>query len=301
MPSIARAALLPLVSAAVLTAAVASGAASSGATSVTITTPKSGSTIALHSSPYTAVVGGVAFAATTPQTSRFYLRRDGCGASNDNPHLSTVSGTDGGDGCGLILNSVVGLGGDVDQNAFIDFPATDGVPLALDAARSVTGVIDLQGLGIGLAEVDVSMEALVDGEGVAIGSDTETAVLDPTLADNPVAFTIQPAVSLAGADLQGIDLRVHVHGPQIYSGFIGNSGRSWVDMPSYAASVNRSVHVSLDDPSFANPISARLDASTSTWSVAIPTPGVGKHTLYAESTQGFESGAPASTTFTVKR
>jgi hypothetical protein len=145
------------------------------------------------------------------------------------------------------------------------------------------------------------MEALVGGQGVAIGSTTSSAVLDPTLSDNEVPFTIQPNAALAGADLQGLDLRVHVHGPQIYSGFIGNSGKSWVDVGSYAASVNRSVQISVDDPTFASPIPARLDSSNSTWSVAIPTPAAGKHTIYAESVQGFDTSAPASTTFTVKR
>ena len=280
---------------------LAAGIAAASPSSVTITSPKSGSSLALHSNPYTAVAGGVSFSAATPQTTRFYLRRDGCGTPNDNPHLSTTSGTDGGDGCGLIVNAVVGLGGDADQGAFIDFPATDGMPVALDAGRSITGVVDLQGLGVGAAEVDVSMEALVNGQGVAIGSDSETAVLDPTASDNPVAFTIQPNASLGGADLQGVDLRVHIHGPQIYSGFIGNSGKSWTDIPTFAASVNRSVSVSVDDPSFANPVAARIDSSGTSWSVAVPTPAVGKHTIYAESTQGFDTSAPASTTFTVKR
>ena len=298
MHGMVRRLLLPTTAAAALVSVVAAAA---GTTSVTITTPKPGSTIALHSNPYTAVAGGVAFAPATAQTSRFYLRRDGCGTSNDNPHLSTASGTDGGDGCGLIVNAVVGLGGDADQGAFIDFPATDGMPLALDASRSITGVVDLQGLGVGAAAVDVSMEGLVNGEGVAIGSDSETAVLDPTANDNAVAFTIQPNAGLGGADLQGVDLRVHIHGPQIYSGFIGLSGKSWVDLPSYAASVNRAVQISVDDASFGSPIPARLSSSGSSWSVAIPTPAVGRHTIYAESTQGFDTSAPAVTTFTVKR
>ena len=55
----------------------------------------------------------------------------------------------------------------------------------------------------------------------------------------------------------------------------------------------------VDDPTFANPVPARVSGST--WSVAIPTPAAGKHTIYAESTQGFDTSAPASTTFTVKR
>ena len=92
---------------------------------------------------------------------------------------------------------------------------------------------------------------------------------------------------------------MHVHGPFVFSGFIGNSGKSWTDVPSYAASVNQAVQVSLDDASFSSPIPARISGSS--WSVAIPTPAVGKHTLYAESTQGFDTSAPASTTFTVKK
>jgi len=37
-----------------------------------------------------------------------------------------TSGTDAGDGCGLIVNQV-GVVGDVDQSAFIDFPASGAV------------------------------------------------------------------------------------------------------------------------------------------------------------------------------
>jgi hypothetical protein len=287
--------------AAALLVALAAGIAAASSSSVTITSPKTGSTISLHTNSYTAVAGGVAFAASDPQATRFYLRRDGCGTSNDNPHLSTTNGTDAGDGCGLIINSVVGVGGDVDQGAFVDFPASDGMPLALDTSRNITGTVDITGTAVGLVEMDVSLEALVGGQGVSIGSDTESFLLDPTVSDNPVPFTVAPSAALANADLQGLDLRVHIHGPAFDAGFMGFSGKSWVDVPSFAASVNKSVSISVDDPTFANPVPARIDASGSTWTVAIPTPAVGKHTIYAESTQGFDTSAPASTTFTVKR
>src|SRR5947199_3264970 len=135
--------------------ALTTGVAAASTSSVTITSPRAGQSISLKKNPYLAIAGGVSFAPTTAGDTTFYLRRDGCGTSNDNPHLSVTSGTDGGDGCGLIVNAVVGLGGDADQGAFIDFPATDGMPVALDAGRSITGVVDLQGLGVGAAEVDV--------------------------------------------------------------------------------------------------------------------------------------------------
>ena len=65
--------------------------------------------------------------------------------------------------------------------------------------------------------------------------------------------------------------------------------------------MNKSVEISVDDPTFANPVPARIGSTGSTWSVAIPTPAVGKHTIYAESVQGFDTSAPASTSFTVTK
>ena len=64
---------------------------------------------------------------------------------------------------------------------------------------------------------------------------------------------------------------------------------------------SEAVQFSVDDPTFANPTPARLDATGSGWSVAIPTPAIGKHTIYAESIQGFDTSAPASRTFTVTK
>jgi hypothetical protein len=72
-----------------------------------------------------------------------------------------------------------------------------------------------------------------------------------------------------------------------------------VKVPSHAASVNTGVEISVDDPSFSNPTPARISGTT--WSVAVPTPAVGKHTIYAESTQGYSTSAPASVTFSVTK
>jgi hypothetical protein len=289
-------------------AALAAGVAFAAAgPSVTITSPTAGQKVSARKTSYVAVAGSDTFATPAAQATRFYLRRDGCGTSNDNPHLSVTSGTDAGDGCGLVLTSVVGAGGTVDQAASVDYPSTDGMPLTLDAGRPVTGTIDLESFGIadgtgagtGLLTVTVDMEALYQGNGVPIGSDTETVLLTPAQSDYPVAFTIQPNGALDQSDLSGIDLRVHVEGPFAFNGFIGNSGKSWVDMPSWSASFNRSVQVSLDDPSFANPVPARLDGTS--WSVAVPTPAIGQHVVYARATQGFDTGAAASRSFAVTK
>jgi hypothetical protein len=290
---------------AIAAAATAAVAAAAGP-SVTITSPTAEQKISLRHNAYTAVAGSASFATPSAQATRFYLRRDGCGTANDNPHLSVTSGTDGGDGCGLLL-TIVGVGGTADQGAFVDYPSTDGMPLTLDASRPVTGTIDLKSFGITdplatgtcLVTVSVSLEALYHGNGVSVGSDSETVLITPTQTEYPVGFTIQPNGVLDRADLSGLDLRVHVEGPYAFSGFIGNSGKSWTDVPAWSASFNQAVQVSLDDPSFTNAVAARLSGTT--WSVALPTPAVGAHTVYAESTQGFDTGAAASRSFTVTK
>jgi hypothetical protein len=57
---------------------------------------------------------------------------------DDKPHLSIPTGTDAGSGCGSLINGVVGAGGDADAGAFVDYPSTDGMPLSLDASRTIT-------------------------------------------------------------------------------------------------------------------------------------------------------------------
>jgi len=170
-----------LVVAAVLAAAaLAVGVAGASTPSVTITTPKAGQNISLKRTPYLAVAGQASFAPATAASTELFLRRDGCGTSNDNPHLSVATGIDGGDGCGLLFNAVVGTGGDADQGAFIDFPATDGMPLPLNTHSAISGVISLTGAQVGLAEIDVTLEALINGEAVTLGKATGSAVLDST-------------------------------------------------------------------------------------------------------------------------
>jgi hypothetical protein len=294
--------------AALIAAAAALVAAAAAATGpgVTITSPTAGQKLSLRHNAYIAVAGTASFATATAGTTRFYLRRDGCGTANDNPHLSVTSGTDGGDGCGLVL-TIVGVGGTVDQGAFVDYPSTDGMPLTLDASRPVTGTIDLESFGItdsvaagtGLVTVSVSLEALDQGNGVSVGSDSETVLITPTQTEYPVAFTIQSNGALDQADLSGLDLRVHVEGPYAFSGFIGNSGKSFTDVPAWSASFGQSVAASVDDPTFTNAVPARLSGTT--WSVALSTPALGQHTIYARATQGFDTGATATRAFTVTK
>ena len=288
-----------LLTIAALVAALTAAAALSASPSVTITGPKSNQKVSLRQNPRLTVTGTAAFAATSAGTTQFFLRRDGCGTSADNPHLSVTSGTDAGDGCGLIIDQVGLVGDAAPQATFTDYPAVDGMPLAYDGTQPITGQVSLSGAQVGLAEVDVDIQALVGGNAVDIGSATGSAVLDPTGNSTPVPFTIAPNAALNGSDIQALDLRVTIHGPNVYSGFVALSGASYLNLPSNSASVNKSVQISVDDPSFSNPATAQITGSN--WSASIATPSIGKHTIYAQSAQGYTTSAPASVTFSVTK
>jgi hypothetical protein len=288
-----------LLTLAALVAALTAAAALSASPSVTITAPKSNQKVSLRQNPHLTVTGTAAFADTSAGTTQFFLRRDGCGTSADNPHMSIKSGTDAGDGCGLIIDQAGPVGDVAPQASFTDYPAVDGMPLAYDGTQPINGQVSLTGAQVGLAEVDVDLQALVGGNAVDIGSATGSALLDPTGASTPVPFTIPGNLSLDGSDIQALDLRVTIHGPNVYSGFVALSGASWVKMPSRTASVKKGVEISVDDPTFSNPTAAQITGSN--WSASIPTPSVGKHTIYAESTQGYDASAPASVTFSVTK
>ena len=59
------------------------------------------------------------------------------------------------------------------------------------------------------------------------------------------------------------------------------------------------VEVSVDDPSFADPIEATLDPESSTWSAPVGTLELGEHTLYARALRDGTASEVASSTFTV--
>ena len=88
-----------------VTAALVTGVAvAAGGPSVTITSPRRGPEGLCPTQLIRRARRRGVFATPAAETTRFYLRRDGCGTASDNPHLSVTSGTDGGDGCGLVLN-----------------------------------------------------------------------------------------------------------------------------------------------------------------------------------------------------
>jgi len=310
----ASAALAASVALVTCAAVFAQTSASATAGAISITSPRSGSSLSLKRTPSLSVAGTVAFAPVTQGSTRFYLRRDACGSSDpsapDNPHMSVVAGNpDGGDGCGSLLY-ITGL---TSQNTSLyttGYPASDGVPFLFDATRTIQGVIDVEsyqgvsgtgGKGAGEITADVSLDGIANSEVQTFGSDSETAMIAPGATDVAIPFTITLGSDLNEANVGAIALNLRFEGPYAGSGFVGLSGKSYVTVPTVSASSARSVQISVDDPSFANPVATTLSSSLTGWSTTIPTPKVGTHTIYARAVQGGATLATASTAITVKR
>jgi hypothetical protein len=267
---------------------------------VTIKSPASGATISRSATPKLHIKGGVRFDSAGSSTQTFYLRRDNCGTTADNPHLSVTSGTDVGDGCGLVVNYIGA--NDVTQ-VVQDYPsvAADGVPFALDATKPITGTFDIQGfLGQGQAgnmTVDFMLSGQTTAGNVTIGTDSETIMLDPTKTDQLIPINITPGAGFNKAQFASLNLETNIHGQNLLSGAVGLSGKSFF-IVSTAGSAG-SVQVSLDDANFAHPLTAKLGSTSTTYSLSIPTPTVGAHTIYVRAVQGSVQSAAVSRSFTV--
>jgi hypothetical protein len=283
--------------------AVSAALAASGP-SVTITSPKTGTSYSAKKTPNISVTGTAAFAAASgPTTTKFYLRRDGCGTSADNPHLSVTAGNpDAGDGCGIIGGQGITGAGAPGLTA-TDYPTADGMPIVLDASKTITGTLDINSDldGVGQMTIDFTLEALVNGEGIVVGTDSETITVDPTTSEYTVPFSVTPAASLDKANLSGLDLHVNESGPYVGSGYVGLSGKSYLTVIGLPPVTERSVQLSLDDSTFAHPVAATLSSTFTSFSQTIATPAVGTHTLYARAIQDLNTSSVASSTFTVKR
>ncbi|WP_117215275.1 S8/S53 family peptidase, partial [Allorhizocola rhizosphaerae] len=62
----------------------------------------------------------------------------------------------------------------------------------------------------------------------------------------------------------------------------------------------RRVEVSLDDPSFANPVEAILDSASNTWRAKVGKPGTGRHVIYARARLDTTTSAVATSAFVVE-
>lgn len=254
------------------------------APTISITSPAAGASFSRSIYDTIPVSGIATFGEPVAEDRTFYLRGTGCGATEDF-WLSTLSGTDEYDGCGII-------GGLPAQEFFMEpsiFPSRDGLPVLLDASKDVTGTIRAESWfgdgipGVGQVTVEVSLSGTKsNNQGVTIGQDTLEAV--NTGADGvQLPFTFDIAANLDKAPLKDLTFSVLIHGANYNSGNLGLSGDSKFTLPIFDPG---RVDVSSDSATFSasKTVQATFNAN-GTWKAEVVVPNTGSRKIYARAVQ----------------
>lgn len=177
--------------------------------------------------------------AAAPLTSKFYLRANGCGATQEAGRLDPKSGADTSDGCGTIGGLPVDEAIARAEGAVFDDYDTGkaGIPVKLDSTRKVTGQISVASWfgagGAGEIAVDLVLTARTTA-GKTIDFGTVTVTKTTASADAVVSFPFTFNVPASGknATLSHITLSVAQRGANI--GYSGKSlnGTSYLVMPT---------------------------------------------------------------------
>ena len=204
---------------------------------------------AVRTAVATALAAGLLAASTVSAApvgdeTTFFLRKDGCGATEEAGRLSVESGKDGSDGCGFIggppLDEAFYLADGTTLSVY-DFTTVDGVPLTLDASRDVSGVLATRSWtgtgGAGEVVMDVALFATRIGtngrpQSVPIGSGTFSTTALPTSTVYKVPFTLDVPDTLAGVEVTSLSLSVAPRGLNWNAGAQSYSGTSLMTVPT---------------------------------------------------------------------
>jgi hypothetical protein len=264
---------------------------------IAIVTPEDGSTVSRGQTQSLNVTGLAGFETPEPSDTRFNLRRDGCG-DGEVRYLHTATGADN-DTCRWPQWTILGT---VDEEGFAeDFPATDGVPLTLDASRSIMVrlVFESEIVGAGLATVRARLNGTTASfQTVSLGDESSDYVVSPAQASYPHTFTFEPPASMDKQDLTGLELVVSMSGAAANHGVLKLRGQSYVDMPTYTASFDRRVETGVDNGPFSS-TGVTLSEDFTSFSRTIATPLPGTRTIKARARQGTQVSPTHTVTITV--
>lgn len=171
-------------------------------------------------------------------TSDLVLARDACGSADGvppNPRLAFSSGAST-LGCGGLLAAV--------SPSTTRYPATEGVPVTLDAARpiqvaiassSYTGAV-LGGIGPQTVKVTLTGVNAATRKSVVLGEGTKTTPADVMLRAANSLDEFQFDIAGKGATYRALELTVTIGGSQ-FAGFVEHDGSSFVSLPVFDDSV----------------------------------------------------------------
>ena len=124
-------------------------------------------------------------------------------------------------------------------------PAIDGLPLTLDASKTIRAKLAVQSwyfaglgpdvMGIGEAEVHALLTGVSGGEEITIGEATsEPYLVTPASANYEVEFEIQPAEELNNKVFEEITLSLQTQGNQLFHGVFPADGTSTLTFGTFA-------------------------------------------------------------------
>lgn len=275
---------------------------------VSIDTPVEGATVSRSATSLLDASGTMQFAAPEQSEQRFYARYD-CGDTAAEPELSVMD--DGSSvGCAPLVSITPAAELGLLPTSY-DFEAVDGVPFTLDATRPLTGVVTTAGyccglgspaVGAGAVTVDISATAMMRQSPTGsstreLGTTTITYTATPLQEEYDHAWQIDLPGELDQRDVEGLTLTVDVHGVNVLHGYIV-SNSTFLTVPTYTASFDRTVEVALNDGAF-TAHDVTLSGDRTTWDAAVPMPALGQHTLRVRATQGHDTSTVETRGFTV--
>lgn len=152
-------------------------------------------------------------AAPVPVELQYFLRApESCTTDS---FLSLTDGTDA--DCVYVDSATNAVATAAGLDAWMHYPAVDGLPLTLDTARKVVATIATRGAngtGAGPTSFEFVLVGTVAGEEKELARHTESGTFGPgEIKTMEFEMTLDPA--LAGAILEGLRLDVYVEGPAL--------------------------------------------------------------------------------------
>jgi hypothetical protein len=189
---------------------------------------------------------GVSAAADAPKTSAssstFFLRQEGCGATEEAGRLEPKAGTDGATGCGTIgglpVNEALSQMGTGAADGEVYSTVGKGLPIKLDGARKITGQLAAaswigEGAGAGSVAFDVLLTGVdAKGKSVNFGETTVTGSITPGENVVLVPFELPVPAAAVGTPIKSLALSVWQHGANVGYSSKQLDGDAYLVMPT---------------------------------------------------------------------
>lgn len=268
-------------------------ASAAAAPVVTITSPQDGDTFSESETSNITVEGQALFEDPVPTERDLFFRYDGTADSCGETYISEIDGPDAGNGCTFIFGSL-SLAGEEFVASYADSRGEVAYPITVDASRSISGTVYI---------ASVTPNAVVFEVRVLLGSE----VLSTEVDAGPYAgswflggaqgydFEIPIPESL---DKQDVDV---VQVDFVWKRYV-NALSTWMEhddpaslltIPAYSASFDQDIQVATDDGGFITPPTLSRDGDA--FSMIIPRPPMGDHTIRVRALQGTQIGEDSVT------